>query len=80
MRAVHFNDSKAAYNSRVDRHWHIGHGHIGGGGARAASPRTRDSRTPRSFWRRPQDETCDDACNLAALRSFVKAPATEKAA
>src|SRR5918911_5717122 len=27
--AVHFNDSKAAYNSRVDRHWHVGQGHIG---------------------------------------------------
>ncbi|HYP53248.1 MAG TPA: TIM barrel protein, partial [Pyrinomonadaceae bacterium] len=30
IRAVHFNDSKADYNSRVDRHWHIGLGHIGG--------------------------------------------------
>ena len=29
VRAVHFNDSKAEYNSRVDRHWHIGLGHIG---------------------------------------------------
>src|SRR5437867_1209550 len=24
VRAVHFNDSRAPYNSRVDRHWHIG--------------------------------------------------------
>ncbi|HYE64367.1 MAG TPA: deoxyribonuclease IV, partial [Pyrinomonadaceae bacterium] len=29
VRAVHFNDSKADYNSRVDRHQHIGLGHIG---------------------------------------------------
>src|SRR6476659_6217409 len=29
VRAIHFNDSRAAYNSRVDRHWHIGEGHIG---------------------------------------------------
>ena len=29
VRAVHFNDSRAPYNSRVDRHWHIGEGHIG---------------------------------------------------
>ncbi|HEV7397561.1 MAG TPA: deoxyribonuclease IV, partial [Pyrinomonadaceae bacterium] len=26
VRAVHFNDSRAPYNSRVDRHWHIGEG------------------------------------------------------
>jgi len=29
VRAIHFNDSRAPYNSRVDRHWHIGEGHIG---------------------------------------------------
>src|SRR6266496_829170 len=29
IRAIHFNDSRTAYNSRVDRHWHIGEGHIG---------------------------------------------------
>jgi deoxyribonuclease-4 len=29
VRAIHFNDSRAEYNSRVDRHWHIGEGHIG---------------------------------------------------
>src|SRR5690242_19527049 len=29
VHAIHFNDSRAAYNSRVDRHWHIGEGHIG---------------------------------------------------
>src|SRR5918911_1260352 len=27
--AVHSNDSRAPSNSRVDRHWHIGQGHIG---------------------------------------------------
>ncbi len=29
VRAIHFNDSKAEYYSRVDRHWHIGQGYIG---------------------------------------------------
>ena len=29
VRAIHFNDSRAQYYSRVDRHWHIGQGHIG---------------------------------------------------
>ncbi|MBI2103957.1 MAG: deoxyribonuclease IV [Candidatus Omnitrophica bacterium] len=29
LRLIHLNDSKAPFNSRVDRHWHIGEGHIG---------------------------------------------------
>lgn len=29
VRVIHFNDSRAAFGSNVDRHWHIGEGHIG---------------------------------------------------
>ena len=29
LRLIHLNDSKVPFNSRVDRHWHIGQGHIG---------------------------------------------------
>lgn len=29
VRLIHLNDSKAPFESRVDRHWHIGQGHIG---------------------------------------------------
>jgi deoxyribonuclease-4 len=77
--AVHFNDSKAAYNSRVDRHWHIGHGHIGAEalGRVASHPRLAHAAF---LLETPSDETCDDACNLAALRSFVKAPAAAEEA
>jgi len=75
--AVHFNDSKAAYNSRVDRHWHIGLGHIGAEALRrvAAHPRLAHAAF---LLETPSDETCDDACNLAALRSFVNRPETEE--
>jgi deoxyribonuclease-4 len=68
--AVHFNDSRAAYNSRVDRHWHIGQGHIGAEALRrvASNPRLAHAAF---LLETPVDETCDDACNLAALRSFV---------
>ena len=71
VRAVHFNDSKAAYNSRVDRHWHIGLGHIG------AEALARVARHPRLahaafLLETPQDELGDDARNLTALRSFVE--------
>lgn len=70
VRAVHFNDSKAEYNSRVDRHWHLGLGHIG------AEALARVARHPALshaafLLETPQDETGDDERNLAALRSYV---------
>jgi deoxyribonuclease-4 len=72
VRAVHFNDSKADYNSRVDRHWHIGEGHIG---TEALSRVARHPSLAHAAFllETPQDETGDDARNLNMLRSFVKA-------
>ena len=76
--AVHFNDSRAEYNSRVDRHWHIGQGHIGLEAMRRVASHARLSHAA-FFLETPSDETCDDACNLAALRSFIaEAPAEPK--
>jgi deoxyribonuclease-4 len=68
--AVHFNDSRAAYNSRVDRHWHIGHGHIG---SEALARVAREPRLAQAAFllETPQDELGDEASNLAALRSFI---------
>ncbi len=68
--AVHFNDSKADYNSRVDRHWHLGLGHIG------AEALARVARHPSLahaafLLETPQDEVGDDERNLAALRSYL---------
>lgn len=34
LRLIHLNDSKTPLGSRVDRHWHIGKGHIGMDGMR----------------------------------------------
>jgi deoxyribonuclease-4 len=70
VRAVHFNDSKADYNSRVDRHWHIGLGHIG---AQALARVARHPSLAHAAFllETPQDEPGDDARNLAALRSFA---------
>jgi deoxyribonuclease-4 len=70
VRAVHFNDSKVEYNSRVDRHWHLGLGHIG------AEALARVARHPALahaafLLETPQDETGDDERNLAALRSYL---------
>ncbi len=71
VRAVHFNDSRAAYNSRVDRHWHVGLGHIG------AEALSRVARAPQLahaafLLETPQDEEGDEASNLASLRSFFE--------
>jgi deoxyribonuclease IV len=79
VRAVHFNDSKAAYNSRVDRHWHIGQGHIGREALRRVASHPRLAHAA-FILETPVDETCDDACNLEALRSFVQSPDTQETA
>ena len=68
--AVHFNDSKAAYNSRVDRHWHIGLGHIGRDALRRVARHPQLAHAA-FLLETPQDETGDDRRNLEALRSFV---------
>ena len=71
VRAVHFNDSKAEYNSRVDRHWHIGLGHIGRDALCRVAQHPKLSHAA-FLLETPQDETGDDARNLDVLRSFVE--------
>jgi len=70
VRAIHFNDSRAAYNSRVDRHWHIGEGHIGTEALRrvAQHPRLRHCAF---ILETPYDDPRVDLKNLEMLRSFV---------
>jgi deoxyribonuclease-4 len=70
VRAVHFNDSRAPYNARVDRHWHIGEGHIG------REALCRVARHPKLahaafILETPYDDPRADLKNLEALRSFV---------
>ena len=71
VRAVHFNDSRAPYNSRVDRHWHIGEGHIGREALRrfAQHPKLRHAAF---ILETPYDDPRADLKNLEALRSFVE--------
>jgi deoxyribonuclease-4 len=70
LRAIHFNDSRAAYNSRVDRHWHIGEGHIGADALRrvAQHPKLKHAAF---ILETPYDDPRADVKNLAMLRSFV---------
>ena len=70
VRAIHFNDSRAAYNSRVDRHWHIGEGHIGADALRrvAQHPKLKHAAF---ILETPYDDPRADIKNLTMLRSFV---------
>lgn len=72
VRAVHFNDSRAPYYSRVDRHWHIGEGHIGGAALRrvARHPKLRQAAF---ILETPYDDPRTDLKNLIMLRSFFGA-------
>ena len=70
VRAIHFNDSRAAYNSRVDRHWHIGEGHIGTDALRrvAQHPKLKHAAF---ILETPYDDPRADLKNLAMLKSFI---------
>ena len=70
VRAVHFNDSRAPYNSRVDRHWHIGEGHIGLEALRRVARHPKLSHAA-FILETPYDDPRADLKNLKTLRSFV---------
>jgi deoxyribonuclease IV len=69
VRAIHFNDSRAPYNSRVDRHWHIGEGHIGRD-ALCRLARHPKLRQAAFILETPYDDPRVDLKNLIMLRSF----------
>jgi deoxyribonuclease-4 len=77
VRAIHFNDSRAAYNSRVDRHWHIGEGHIGSDALRrvAQHPKLKHAAF---ILETPYDDPRADLKNLTMLRSFVEPQKAQK--
>lgn len=71
VRAVHFNDSRAPYNSRVDRHWHIGEGHIGRDALRRVAQHPKLAHAA-FILETPYDDPRADLKNLLMLRSFVE--------
>ena len=74
VRAIHFNDSRAGYNSRVDRHWHIGEGHIGLDALRRVAQHPKFAHSA-FILETPYDDPRADLKNLNLLRSFVEARA-----
>jgi deoxyribonuclease-4 len=71
VRAIHFNDSRAPYNSRVDRHWHIGEGHIGTDALRRVAQHPKLAHAA-FILETPYDDPRADLKNLNMLRSFVE--------
>jgi deoxyribonuclease IV len=70
VRAIHFNDSRAQYYSRVDRHWHIGQGHIGRDALRRVARHPKLAHAA-FILETPFDDPGDDVRNVDALRSFL---------
>ncbi len=70
VRAIHFNDSRAVYNSRVDRHWHIGQGHIGEDALRRVARHPKLAHAA-FILETPYDDPRADLHNLHLLKSFV---------
>ena len=76
VRAIHFNDSRAEYHSRVDRHWHIGQGHIGRDGLRRVARHPKLSHSA-FILETPYDKPEDNRPNIEALRSFISGSALD---
>jgi deoxyribonuclease-4 len=71
LAAIHVNDSKKPRGSRVDRHEHIGRGHIGRRGFVNLMTDPRLAAIPK-FLETPKDDTLDlDRANLAVLRRLA---------
>jgi deoxyribonuclease-4 len=72
LKAVHVNDSKTPLGSRVDRHAHIGEGHIGLEGFRHLmnDPRLRD--VPKILETPKGDDLAEDRVNMAALKKLIR--------
>ncbi|HAM40918.1 MAG TPA: hypothetical protein DDX89_01935 [Candidatus Omnitrophica bacterium] len=72
LKVIHLNDSKAAFKSRVDRHWHIGEGRIGLDAMRRIVTHPSLQQVP-FILETPKKTPQDDPRNLATVRRLVTA-------
>ncbi len=68
----HVNDCRKELGSRVDRHTHIGKGHIGLEAFRCLVNERRFSRVPKILETPKGEDLKEDKMNLATLRSLVR--------
>lgn len=81
VRLIHLNDSKVPFNSHVDRHWHIGEGHIGLEAFRRIVNHAALRRVP-FILETPKTAETEDLRNLSTvrvLRHASKAPRRPRA-
>lgn len=71
VRLIHLNDSKKIFNSRVDRHEHIGEGHIGKTGLSNFVNNPSFREVP-LILETPKKSEEDDPRNLVVVRSFLE--------
>ncbi len=71
LKMLHLNDTRAALNSRVDRHWHLGQGKLGLAGLRQflGHPWLRAAG---AIMETPKRHPADDWRNLLVARSLVQ--------
>ena len=69
IKLIHCNDSKAPCGARVDRHQHIGEGHIGAEGFRRLTHTLKFRRVP-FILETPVDRERDDVWNINRLREL----------
>lgn len=70
LKVVHLNDTQMALDSRRDRHYHIGKGHIGLEGFRAIVNYPGTESLPGIIETPAEDDLTHDRENLAALRAL----------
>jgi deoxyribonuclease IV len=71
--AIHVNDSKTGWGSRVDRHEHIGKGQIGLDAFRFIMRSPRFSKIPKVLETPKGNDLAEDVMNLKTLRRLVRA-------
>lgn len=69
---IHLNDSKVPFDAKVDRHWHIGQGHIGEAGFRRLLAHPQIAERP---WilETPGETDADDIVNLQTVQRLLGA-------
>lgn len=78
LKLIHLNDSKVPFDSRVDRHWHIGQGHIGAAAFRRIVTHRRLKDVP-FILETPKSGDAEDRRNLATVRRLAGAAARSRA-
>ncbi|NTW64974.1 MAG: deoxyribonuclease IV [Nitrospirae bacterium] len=71
LKGMHLNDCLREFDSRVDRHWHIGDGKIGEAGFKALLNHAAFKDVPK-IMETPKETEEDDPRNMKKVRSLVK--------